>query len=252
MADIKKQSASKDKDSNAILITFILAIVVMCALILIYRLYNSSAVVMVNTYDVLVIVMWAALGLFALSAVFTACIWKKWSGRKRRLCITFSAVSLILCFSCFMMSNYYLTGVKLLCGLYAIAFVLYLVYLIYKWEFFSICSLIAISGMALWLLMSYASGLTAAVILAVGLVCCGLWAAALLVAKRNRGVLQVFGRKLQPFKKSTHYGPMLAVILLSAAALIIGFISPLLCYYCMIALVCVAFICAVYYTVKLM
>ena len=252
MADIQRHPTSKDKDSNAILITFILAIVVMCALIFIYRLYNSSVVAMVNTYDTLVLIKWITLGLFALSAIFTICIWKRWSGRKRRFCIITSAVFLILCFSCFMMSQYYLTGVKLLCGLYAIAFVLYLIYLIYRWEFFTICSLIAISGMILWLLMSYVSGFAAAIVFALGLICCVLWFLTLMSAKNHKGVLNIFGRSIQLFKKSTNYTPMFIVVPICAAALIIGFISTLLCYYCMIALVCIAFICAVYYTVKLM
>ena len=252
MTDKQKQARPRakqtDRDSQSIVYTFIAAVVVLCVLVFIHKLFSRGST-MIQTLDTLAVLRWVFLALavlLALGAIYR----RRKSGGKMLLRLT--VIALMAGLSSWVMADYFLNGVKFLCGFYVLAALVYLVWLIYRAEFFTVCLLIAVTGLSLWIMLMAPGSVGAYAALAVGLMCCIVYSVLVVLARRGKGKLKLHGKTCKLYSGNTAYGAMAACAMASAAALIVGVLGTTYAYYCIIAMVCVAFVYAVYYTVKLM
>lgn len=242
----RKENASKG--SNKIVITFMFTILLLCVLVLIYRLYADGKYIL-QMYNIFSVLRWVGLGLSVIFAAWGALTWKKTGrfGIALKLCL----MSLAIFISGHVMATYYLTGVIFLCIFFVLLAVLYLIYLIYRWEFFLISALIAAGGVALWMMMTAGAGSAPAYfMMSAGLFICVLWLLLCRKIRQNGGNLSIAGIRIIVSSNRAQLMPISAVFV--ALALLAGSINSAATYYSIIVLICVEFVFAIYYTVKLM
>ena len=147
----------------------------------------------------------------------------------------------------------YTFGFPMLYFLWAAALVQYIIYQLYRWEFFLFSLPTAAAG---FLFYQFRNGFTFStkniiflLVTAVILICV-IWVAN--NASRNKGQLVVKGRAVRLFSK--RYNPFLHYLVAALWLVCIPaalFLGDLFSFYCMFAAIAVEFIAAVYYTFQL-
>lgn len=239
-----------ERNMNRAVVLLIAGLVAEWYLLMADRYYARGTVTqMLGWYDFFGVMRWIALALLAAGVVLLAM-------RSRKPWFTtvggiLAGVGGFFAFTSFAMRHYYPTSVTVLCVMVPVLLILGIVYLFYQVEFSVQATALALALGALVLLGR--SGSTAvktcavlALIAIAVLFVCGC------VLKKNEGVLTLGGRKMRVFSTSADYRLALGVPALCFVLVIAALAVPTIAFYATWALAIVAFMLAVYYTIKLM
>lgn len=138
----------------------------------------------------------------------------------------------------------------LLCGALLI---LYIIFQLYRWEFFLFSAVTFVAGCGFY---QFSRGvgfnLSSFAVLGVLLVVCVLACGCVLIASRNKGKLILGKINYKMFSPNFNTLPVyLAAAFWLVCAVAVFFLGSLFSYYCMFAAIAAEFIAAVYYTVQL-
>ncbi|MBR3560638.1 MAG: hypothetical protein IKN81_03800 [Oscillospiraceae bacterium] len=204
----------------------------------------------VGWYDYLGVMRWAALAVLAAGVVMmTLRGGKPWV---KKLGGLLTGCGAFFTFTSVAMRHYFPVSVTVLCVMVPVLLLLGIIYLFYQAEFSVQATELA---MALGAVILLGRSGSAAVKVCAALAVCGI--AALLIctaaAKKNGGALRLGGETVQVFAPKADYRLSLGVPVLCLAAVAAAYYAvPAGAFYATWALAIVAFVLAVYYTIKLM
>lgn len=256
MATKRNHSAAKvlqKKADDAVVYQVMVALVLLCCALLglrALRSYYATVGGFTALYDYAAWIGWGGVVL-AGAALAATVLWK--NRVARAILPWFCALGAVAAATGFSMRLAWVDGFSFLyyfCGAMALQ---YIVFKLYRWEFF-LLSLSTVLAGGLYFCLSNGTGWTPRAIfllaaLAVSVVGTTLLA---LLAGRQGGTVRLLGRNLRIFGKRATPVFILAAnglwVLCTVAVVILG---SLFAYYCMFAAIAVEFIAAVYYTFQL-
>lgn len=205
-------------------------------------------------FDVLYpLTLWAILGGLVFAAACTALLIAVRKPAVRALAPWGIGLGVMVALTAYCMRTTYTDDFTLLCLICGALLVLYVIFQLYRWEFFLFSAATFMAGSAFY---QFSRGigfnldtLIVLVLLVVVQAACFLCAYA---AGKNKGTLKLGKLRLQLFPSKANPMPIYiaaAFWLVCAAAVL--FLGSLFSYYCMFAAIIVEFIAAVYYTVQL-
>ncbi len=246
---IERQEKS-DRNMNRAVLLLIAGLIAEWYLLMADRYYARGTVTQfLKWYDFFGVMRWIGLLLLIAGVVLYVLREKKpWFAS---LGGALAAAGVFFAFSSFIMRHVFPTSVTVMCILIPVLMVLGIVYLFYQTEFSVQATALAMALGAIALLSrSGSSRVKACAILAlIGIA--ALFAATLLLKKAD-GVFHAKGRRLRLFPAGMDYSLTLGVTALCLVLVLAGLFAPAVAFYAMWALAIVAFVLAVYYTVKLM
>ena len=154
-------------------------------------------------------------------------------------------------FSSVAMRHYFPTSVTILCVLVPVLLLLGIVYLFYQGEFSVQATELAMALGAV-LLLGRSGSMAVKVCAGAAIVGIAALLACTLNLKKNGGVMKLSGENVQLFGVKADYRLALGVPVLCLAAVLVTLAVPMFAFYTTWVLAIVAFMLAVYYTVKLM
>ncbi|MGI5970385.1 MAG: hypothetical protein ACOX7P_01495 [Oscillospiraceae bacterium] len=237
-----KNTQKRDEAGSRIFATFIITLAALILLLICYKFYTRGSAIH-SVYVAATAIQWAGLGVFCIFGALRLIKRRSWL---TRLCLAGAAV----CFGGYIAAHYYIEGVKLLSIIVTGIAALYLVFLVYRSELFTVAVAIALAALATWMriagyILAWPAFYLAAAFDVIAF-------AALIICKKNGGFLRLGKKYLRFFDKNAAYLPLFISCALSAAVLIGGLFGHAIRFYSMFALIAAAFVYAVYYTVKLM
>lgn len=248
-----KNNPAKRKSDNSVVYKVTLALVLLCIGILALRKVHDyySTVGGQQVLDSLRGII--ALVGFGLSAVGIAllCVWKNPIHRTVTpwLVLVFAMAGM----TGLSMLAEYTYGFSLLYFLWALVLVQYIIYLLYRWEFFLLSLPTAAAGFLFYQMKAGFSlslrNMLPLVLTIVSLVCLVLVSVS---ASKNKGCVVMGSARVRLFSKS--YNPFLHYVVAALWAICIPasfLLGGLFAFYCMFAAIAVEFIAAVYYTFQL-
>jgi len=245
-----ERQTKSERNMNRAVLLLVAGLVAEWYLLMVDRYYARGTVnQFIKWYDFLGAMRWIGLAVLIAGVVLYVLREKgAWFGR---LGGALAAVGVFFAFTSAVMRHVYPTSVTVMCILVPVLMVLGIVYLFYQTEFSVQATALALALGAIALLSrSGSSRVKACAVLAL------LGIAALLAGtfllKKADGLLTLKGRKLRLFPANTDYSLTIGVPALCLALVLIGLFAPAVAFYAMWALAIVAFVLAVYYTVKLM
>ena len=162
-----------------------------------------------------------------------------------------AGVGAFFCATSYLMRHVYPMGVTVLCVLVPVVLIVGIIWLFYQAEFTIQSMALAMAIGALVLLgRSYSQRVRACAVLA--LIGIAALAALTLLLSKNDGVLGKGGKRMRVVPAGTSYRLTLGVLALCFALVLVTMLSPAVAFYGTWALAIVAFVLAVYYTIKLM
>lgn len=210
---------------------------------------RGSALQMLAWYDYLGVMRWIGLGVLIAGAVLLLQREKKsWFGKAGAAML---AVGGFFAFSSFAMRYAWPTSVTAMCVFVPVVLILGIIFLFYQAEFFVQASSLA---MALFALVMLGRSTSKLVMFFSGVAVAGI---AVLLAltlwfRKNGGVLKSGDKKLRVFPANTDYRLALGVMVLCLALVLVAMFASGVAFYATWALAVIAFVLAVYYTIKLM
>lgn len=249
--DSTPKRSREDSTAYRIFFAFAAAVIIIFALLMVYRAY-TPAYLYSTVRSILYYFIFIGFGLFAAGLILyliTRKIENKWPRRIGAVVLFFG---LIVAFSCWAMYFFGPEIVKLLCVIFPLIAVYYLVYSIYPPDFFFSAVVAGITIIGLYLLSKLFgySRSPLALTVNIGIAVISLAGALLAwLAQKNKGRLfgfSVFGIKTRYPIIYANCGVMLLCAILSLC------FGAVVAHYCMYAAAALLFITAVYYTVKLM
>ena len=219
-------------------------------LLMVDRYYARGTISQVtHWYQMLGVLRWVALAALAIGIVLMFLRGQKpWVAKTGGV---LTACGAFLAFTSVAMRHYYPVSVTVLCVAVPVLLLLGIIYLFYQAEFSVQATELA---MALGAAVLLGRSGSAAVKLCAALAICGITALLICTAmvRKNGGVIRLNGETLQVFGPKTDYRLTLGVPVLCLAAAAAAFAAPTAAFYATWALAIVAFVLAVYYTIKLM
>lgn len=170
-----------------------------------------------------------------------------------RICKHTLAISILGIITCLIFRRFFIDRMPLLYFMHCAFYCLYIIFMLYRTEFFLVSLMTSLSG---WAFYSFCGGISfnlrTVLYAALVVVVCVLSVIVAWNASGAKGILKIFGKKYKLFP--TKFQPML--ILLTAAlwllCLIVSlFAGSMFSYYCMFAAIAFELIAAVYYTFQL-
>ena len=246
--ELRREKSERNMNRAVVLLTA--GLVAEWYLLMADRYYARGTISqVVDWYDYLGVMRWAALAALAAGIVLMFL-------RARKPWVTKAGGVLTGCgaffaFTSVAMRHYYPTSVTVLCVMVPVLLILGIIYLFYQAEFSVEATELAMSLGAAVLLGRSGS---AAVRLCAALAVCGVTALLIctLAVKKNDGALTLGKETLRVFGPKTDYRLALGVPVLCLAAVAAAFAAPTAAFYATWVLAIVAFVLAVYYTIKLM
>ena len=200
-------------------------------------------------YDYLGVMRWAALAVLAIGMVLMLLQGRKpWTAKVGGV---LTGCGAFFAFTSVAMRHYYPTSVTVLCVAVPVLLLLGIIYLFYQAEFSIQATELA---MALGAVVLLGRSGSAAVKLCAALAICGVTLLLICTAmvRKNGGTMKLNGETLQVFGPKTDYRLTLGVPVLCLAAAAAAIAVPTAAFYATWVLAIVAFVLAVYYTIKLM
>lgn len=251
--NMTEEHLRKSKADDAVVYKVMIALALLCAALFALRSlrrYYATIGGFADLYDKTPWIIGGGLALAAVAGLLTA-LWKKRA--IRAVCPWLVAVGVVTAVTGLSMRIAWVEDFSLLYFLCLAVLVQYIVFQLYRWEFFlfSLCT-VAAGG----LFFGYSSGfsfdlksvslfVSLMVILIASTLCAFL-------AARNKGCLVLGKRRVRLFP--SRFNPMLiyaAAALWFCCAIAVLLLGGLFAYYCMFAAIAVEFIAAVYYTFQL-
>lgn len=210
---------------------------------------RGTAHQMLNWYRYFGVMRW--IGLAALVAGVALLLQKEKKTKMTRLGTALTAAGAFFAFSSFAMRLAVPTSVTVMCVFVPVALILGIIYLFYQAEFSVQATALAMALFALALLSRSTSKLVM-IFSGIALVATAALLALTLMLKKNGGLLKAGGKKLRVFPANTDYRLTLGVLALCLALVLVAMLIPGVAFYATWAMAVVAFVLAVYYTIKLM
>ena len=239
-----------ERNMNRAVILLIAGLVAEWYLLMADRYYARGTITqMLGWYDFFGVMRWIALALLAAGVVMLAL-------RARRPWLSgaggfLAGVGGFFAFTSFALRHHYPTSVTVMCVLVPVLLILGIVYLFYQAEFSAQATALAMALGALVLLSRSAS--TAVKTCAVlALAAIALLLVCVCVLRKSGGVLTLGGRKMRVFSANADYRLTLGVPALCFVLVLAAMFASAVAFYATWALAIVAFVLAVYYTIKLM
>ena len=219
-------------------------------LLMVDRYYARGTISQVVAwYDYLGVMRWAALAVLAIGMVLMLPRGRKpWTAKVGGV---LTGCGAFFAFTSVAMRHYYPTSVTVLCVAVPVLLLLGIIYLFYQAEFSIQATELA---MALGAVVLLGRSGSAAVKLCAALAICGVTLLLICTAmvRKNGGTMKLNGETLQVFGPKTDYRLTLGVPVLCLAAAAAAIAVPTAAFYATWVLAIVAFVLAVYYTIKLM
>ena len=245
-----ERQRKSDRNMYRAVILLIAGLVAEWYLLMAERYYaRGSALQMLAWYDYLGVMRWVGLGVLAVGVVMWTQLAKKALLEKTGAAL--AAAGLFFAFSSFAMRYAWPTSVTAMCVFVPVVLILGIIYLFYQAEFSVQATALAMALFALALLGRSTSTLVM-VLAGVALVGVAVLLGCTLLLKSNGGVLKAGEKKLRIFPANTDYRLTLAVLALCLALVVVAMLVAGVAFYATWALAVVAFVLAVYYTIKLM
>lgn len=246
---IERQRKS-DRNMNRAVVLLIAGLIAEWYLLIVERYYVRGTVAQyVGWYDVLGVLRWVGLAALVAGVVlFVQRQKKKWF---EKCGMALAAAGLFLAFSSFVMRHAWPTSVTVMCVFVPVLMILGIIYLFYQMEFSVQATALAMALFALALLgrsttkRVYACAVVALVGIVVLLV-------GTLMLKSKGGVFQTNSKNLRVFPANTDYRLTLGVLALCFVLVLVAMLVMGVAFYATWALAVIAFVLAVYYTIKLM
>ena len=239
-----------DRNMNRAVVLLIAGLIAEWYLLMVDRYYARGTISqVVRWYDFFGVLRWIALAVLAAGiALFVMRGKKAWFAKAGG---ALACVGAFFAFTSFAMRHYYPVSVTVLCVAVPVLLVLGIVYLFYQAEFSVQATALAMALGALALLgRSGTAAVKACAVLALlgnaALLACTL------MLKKSGGVFERGGKKLRVFGASADYRLTLGVPALCIVLVLAALFAPAVAFYATWALAIVAFVLAVYYTIKLM
>ena len=239
-----------ERNMNRAVVLLIAGLIAEWYLLMVDRYYARGTVTQVlGWYDFFGVMRWAALALLAVGVVMLALRGRKPWVTKAGGVLT--GVGAFFAFTSFAMRHYYPTSVTVLCVLVPVLLILGIVYLFYQAEFSVQATALALARGAL-VLLGRSGSTTVRVCAVLALVAIAVLFVCACVLRKNDGVLTLGSRKMRVFSANADYRLTLGVPVLCFALVIAAMFASGVAFYATWALAIVAFMLAVYYTIKLM
>lgn len=239
-----------ERNMNRAVVLLIAGIVAEWYLLMIDRVYARGNIQQfIKWYDVLGVLRWV--GLAMLAGGVALYVLRKQKPQFSWVGYSLIGVGVFLTFTSICMRHVYPTSVTVMCVLVPVLMILGIVYLFYQAEFSVQATALALGLGALVLLSrSQSKAVIVCAVLAL------LAVAALLVGtfflKKEKGVLKLGGKRLRFFATDMDYRLTLGVPALCLVLVIAALAAPAVAFYATWGLAIVAFVLAVYYTIKLL
>lgn len=246
---VERQKKS-DRNMNRAVILLIAGLVAEWYLLMADRYYaRGTAYQTVGWYNYFGVMRWVGLAVMIAGIVLvTQRAKKSWYFKAGAVLAVAGA---FFAFTSFAMRLVFPTGVTVLCVFVPVVLLLGIIYLFYQAEFSVQATALAMALFATALLARSGSTLVKvfsviALIAIVALLVCTV------TIKNNGGVLKLGGKSLRVFPANTDYRLTLGVLALSFVMALVSMFSSGVAFYATWVLAVIAFVLAVYYTIKLM
>lgn len=239
-----------DRNMNRAVILLIAGLVAEWYLLMADRYYaRGTAHQLVTWYKYFGVMRWV--GLAALIAGIVLLTQREKKAWFQKAGIALAAAGAFFAFTSFAMRLVYPTSVTVLCVFVPVLLILGIVYLFYQAEFSVQATALAMALFATALLSRSGSTLVK-IFSAIALVGIAALLACTMAVKKNGGTLSVGGKKLRIFPVNTDYRLTLGVLGLCFVLVLVSMFASGVAFYATWVLAVIAFVLAVYYTIKLM
>ena len=246
--ELRREKSERNMNRAVILLTA--GLIAEWYLLMVDRYYARGTISQVaHWYKMLGAMRWVALAALAVGVVLMFLRgqqpWVRKTGGVLTGCGVFFA------FTSVAMRHYYPVGVTVLCVMVPVLLLLGIIYLFYQAEFSVQATELA---MALGAVVLLGRSGSAAVKVCAALAICGITALLIctVMVRKNGGTIKLSGETLQVFGPKTDYRLTLGVPVLCLAAAAAAYAASTAAFYATWVLAIVAFVLAVYYTIKLM
>ena len=251
--NMTEEKLQKAKSENAVVYKVMAALLLLCGTLTGLRFLRSYYATIGGFDKIYPMTIWiavAGLAVFVVSALLKLAVKQK---LVQAVAPWFMTIGIMVCATGFFMRRYWTDGFPSLYFLCCAVLLQYVIFLLYRWEFFLFSLSTAVTG---FLFFQFSGGvawnmLTIVLLVVEAVVLLGTFLLAH-AAAGNKGLL-VFGKKriqLLPAKSN----PVLIYLvdaLWLVCVLVALLLGGLVAYYCMFAAIAVEFIAAVYYTFQL-
>ena len=239
-----------ERNMNRAVILLIAGLVAEWYLLMADRYYARGTMTQVVAwYDYLGVMRWAALAVLAVGIVMMALRDRK--PLVNRIGGVLTGVGVFFAFTSVAMRHYYPTSVTVLCVMVPVLLLLGIIYLFYQAEFSLQATELAMALGAL-VLLNRSGSMAVKVCAAMALVGIAVLLGCTLALRKHDGALQLRGDAVRLFAPKADYRLALGVPALCLVAVIASLAAPTAAFYATWVLAIVAFVLAVYYTIKLM
>ncbi len=239
-----------DRNMNRAVVLLIAGIVAEWYLLLVDRAYVRGSIdQFIRWFDVLGVLRWVGFALLAAGVVLY--VLRKEKPWLEPLGGTLAGVGVFFAFTSICMRHVYPTSVTVMCVLVPVLLILGIIYLFYQAEFSVQATALAMAlGAVVLLSRSQSRAVKACAVLALLGVAAVI--AGVVLLKKKDGVLKLGDKRLRLFAPNTDYRLALGVPALCLALVVAAMAAPAVAFYATWGLALVAFVLAVYYTIKLL
>ncbi len=239
-----------ERNMNRAVILLIAGLVAEWYLLMVDRYYARGTIEqMLNWYDALGLLRWCGLAALAAGiALFVLRGKQTWFDALGRVLM---GIGGFFAFTSICMRHYYPVSVTVMCVLVPVLLILGIVYLFYQAEFSVQATALAMALGAI-VLLGRSSSTSVKLCAALSLLGVAALAVGTMLLKKNGGVFKTGDKLLRLFPANMDYRLTLGVLGLCFVLTLVVLFASAVSFYAVWALAIVAFVLAVYYTIKLM